>query len=157
MNKDRSIVRYEPYDVLFMEYVNEYIHSQKSIFGQQKQARDYAEKKISEITSNSKVKQSNSGSKFEYEIRYEEECGFYIQNIWKQTAIEKNRFNTENYQGGRPNKSNWVSTGNKVTIKKQGSRAAQKTVFRNSVTGKLCVRKASIAKDGTRSFSYVKF
>jgi hypothetical protein len=54
-------------------------------------------------------------------------------------------------------KPKWVSTGRKVTIQKRGSPAAQKTVFRNSVTKELRVRKATLSKDGTRRFAYVKF
>jgi serine/threonine protein kinase len=56
-----------------------------------------------------------------------------------------------------PEKPKWVSTGRKVTIQKRGSPAAQKTVFRNSVTKELRVRKATLSKDGTRRFAYVKF
>ena len=59
--------------------------------------------------------------------------------------------------GGAPKSPMWVSTGRKVTIQKQGSPAAQKTVFRNSETKELCVRKATLAKNGTRRFAYVKF
>jgi hypothetical protein len=54
-------------------------------------------------------------------------------------------------------KPKWVSTGRKVTYQKRGSPAAQKTVFHNSVTEELRVRKATLAKDGTRHFAYVKF
>jgi hypothetical protein len=51
----------------------------------------------------------------------------------------------------------WVSTGRKVTVQKRGSPATHKTVFRNSVTKELRVRKATLSKDGTRRFAYVKF
>ncbi len=54
-------------------------------------------------------------------------------------------------------KPKWVSTRRKVTIQKRGSPAAHKTVFRNSVTKELRVRKATLSKDGTRRFAYVKF
>ncbi len=56
----------------------------------------------------------------------------------------------------------WVSTGLKASIKRprsasSGPASSLKTVFKNSVTGELRVRKATVAKDGSRKFSYVKF
>jgi hypothetical protein len=56
----------------------------------------------------------------------------------------------------------WVSTGLKASIKRprsasSGPASSLKTIFKNSVTGELRVRKATVSKDGSRKFSYVKF
>jgi serine/threonine protein kinase len=56
----------------------------------------------------------------------------------------------------------WVSTGLKASVKRphsasSGPASSLKTVFKNSVTGELRVRKATVAKNGSRKFSYVKF
>jgi hypothetical protein len=91
---------------------------------------------------------------------------FYRQKEEQKKQKKQNEFLTWQQGGARKRKAKpippqekpkWVSTGRKVTIQKRGSPAAQKTVFRNSVTKELRVRKATLSKDGTRRFAYVKF
>ena len=52
-------------------------------------------------------------------------------------------------------KAKWLATGRKVTIAKRGKPPCKKTLYKNSVTGELRVRKCRTAKDGTRKYVYV--
>ena len=55
-------------------------------------------------------------------------------------------------------KAKWVRTARKATVKGgRGKPATQKTVYRNSTTGELRVRKLVARPDGTRRVSYIKF
>ena len=66
-------------------------------------------------------------------------------------------------QKGGGNKKNgaahWQATARKVKIaaKKKGKAATERTVYKNSVSGELRIRKATVAKDGTRKYVFVKF
>ncbi len=52
----------------------------------------------------------------------------------------------------------WQATARKVKIvAKKGNKATKRTVYKNSVSGELRVRKATVARDGTRKYVYVKF
>jgi hypothetical protein len=54
--------------------------------------------------------------------------------------------------GGKPNGAKWTRTSRKVDVKH-----VTKTVYRNSKTGELRVRKLVARPDGSRRVSYVKF
>ena len=59
----------------------------------------------------------------------------------------------------KKNAARWQATARKVKIaaKKKGKAATERTVYKNSVSGELRIRKATVAKDGTRKYVYVKF
>ena len=97
------------------------------------------------------IEKSCEEKPYEYTIRIYEQ---YLTEQRSQMNIYYGRGGGSRTTAEKPK---WVSTGRKVTIQKRGSPAAQKTVFRNSVTKELRVRKATLAKDGTRRFAYVKY
>lgn len=52
----------------------------------------------------------------------------------------------------------WAATTRKVVIRSSRAPPKQRTVYKNSVTGELRIRKATTnAKDGSRKYKYVKF
>ena len=66
-------------------------------------------------------------------------------------------------KGGRSGKrashasnGTWTTTGRKVRVKVRGA-FLERSVYKNSATGELRVRKQSTRSDGTRKFTYVKF
>jgi hypothetical protein len=50
----------------------------------------------------------------------------------------------------------WTTTGRKVRVKVRGA-FLERSVYRNSATGEMRVRKQSTRPDGSRKFTYVKF
>jgi hypothetical protein len=77
----------------------------------------------------------------------------------KQTRSRKSTKPTKPTNGKAAVRAKWVRTARKVTVKgARGKPAAQKTVYRNSATGELRVRKlVARPPDGIRRASYVKF
>jgi hypothetical protein len=63
--------------------------------------------------------------------------------------------NTTAKKAKKPASSKWVSTGRKATVV-TNRKPTQRTVYRNSSTGELRVRKMVVRPDGTRKVTYVK-
>lgn len=83
--------------------------------------------------------------------------------VSEQQQLARNRFLTWG-GGGRQTRrkttaaAKWTRTGQKVTLTRRGKPACTKTVYKDSKTGELRVRKCvTSAKDGSRKYIYVKW
>ena len=158
----QSSLRYEHPDVIFMEYLEAYLA--QPINSLNCDAEDDLKDLTNELCDRVNRVMSapvsyrepdvDSSAYVEYtQALLASRCGRAVGGAGKRATRRKGV-----KKEGKATKAKWVSTGRKVAVcAKRGKPSIRKTVFQNTSTGVLRVRKVMVSADGVRKTSYVKY